>query len=280
MCFKPVKFYHKGDALFGVIQEVTHSSKLGVVFLHGWGGYRIGPQRLFVECARAFAQQGIPSLRFDFRGRGESEGSGVSIVDMMDDVAPACDLLIKESGVEKVILFGICSGGEVAIGASTSHNAIVGCVLCSTPVLGRQGRETEKEVIQKTSQHTLSYFRKLFLKETWRKLITFNVNYRLILKIICKDTRPDKSVLEVEKAVNRQVNHFISEFKGELLFIYGSHDPITKESLGKYSEICNDISMKSYIINGANHNFYGIKWRQELIKHTLDFMKLIELNLF
>ncbi|NQT52088.1 alpha/beta hydrolase, partial [bacterium] len=43
--------------LVGVLHEPEGEAKnAGVVFVHGWAGYRGGPHRMFVEAARRLAQ--------------------------------------------------------------------------------------------------------------------------------------------------------------------------------------------------------------------------------
>lgn len=45
-----------------------------VLFCHGYRGTAVGPNRFFVRAARALAEQGISSLRFDQYGSGNSAG--------------------------------------------------------------------------------------------------------------------------------------------------------------------------------------------------------------
>ena len=72
-----VKIESAGERLVGVWSEPEGGRRLPatVVTLHGWGGYRIGPHRMIVKLCRALADAGISSLRFDFRGRGDSTWS-------------------------------------------------------------------------------------------------------------------------------------------------------------------------------------------------------------
>ena len=59
----------------------------GVVLVHGWSGYRSGPHGILTFLGRELAAAGYATLRFDFRGRGESEGDGLqsTLVTMADD---------------------------------------------------------------------------------------------------------------------------------------------------------------------------------------------------
>ena len=70
-----VTFEREGARRVGVLHlPETRVGETGVVFLHGWSGCRLGPHRMFVTCARRLCATGVPCLRFDFGGRGDSEG--------------------------------------------------------------------------------------------------------------------------------------------------------------------------------------------------------------
>ena len=55
-------------------QPVENEKKTAVVFLHGWAGYRAGPHDLLVKIARHLTENGYDCFRFDFRGKGYSQG--------------------------------------------------------------------------------------------------------------------------------------------------------------------------------------------------------------
>lgn len=268
---KKISFINNNLRLNGVLNIPTNSpEKIGVIFLHGWGTYRIGPHRIFVNAAREFEKLGIPSLRFDFRGRGESEGetSNIRLVDMIDDTTVAINTMIKESGVKEIILLGLCSGGEVAVGSALSNPAVEGLILWSTPLLARESDVASDT--KKTATIAKSYWQKLFMAETWKKLARNNVNYRLIFKIIFGGflSKPEKTLKE------KELLELFKTFKGEALFVYGSNDPDTKFNMNSYSKLCdeNNISSKFCLIDGANHNFYSLNWKKELLNISSEWI--------
>ena len=78
---------------------------------------RIGPHRLNVRIARHFAQRGIPSLRFDTSGLGDSERStGTASVNaqFVADTRAAMDAAERQFGRRNFIMMGFCSGGDIA----------------------------------------------------------------------------------------------------------------------------------------------------------------------
>ena len=75
-----VNFTNQNNKLYGILHQPDFmgykevKKKYAVLFLHGWVGYRAGPHRLFVDLARKLCDDGFICLRFDFAGRGYSEG--------------------------------------------------------------------------------------------------------------------------------------------------------------------------------------------------------------
>lgn len=89
-----------------------------VVMLHGLGGDRSEYGRLFTLASRFFAAGGLASLRFDFRGNGDSDGdhAEVTITREVEDTFAAADYLrgLPEIDPERVSLLGYSLGGMVA----------------------------------------------------------------------------------------------------------------------------------------------------------------------
>jgi pimeloyl-ACP methyl ester carboxylesterase len=117
----------------GTLAKPEIHADTGIVFVHGWSGNRTGPHGLLTAVARSAAVNGYPSLRFDFRGRGESEGDGLqsTLVTMADDLVAAARVLLAQTGVRRLVYVGLCSGGNVTIGALKRLPRADGLVLLS-----------------------------------------------------------------------------------------------------------------------------------------------------
>ncbi|TSA86692.1 alpha/beta fold hydrolase [Deinococcus detaillensis] len=90
----------------------------GVVILHGFTGNRGGDHRLLPLLSRYLAERGIASLRFDFRGSGESEGdfSEMTVSREVEDAVAMVEYFkdLPEIDPERVMLLGFSMGGLVA----------------------------------------------------------------------------------------------------------------------------------------------------------------------
>lgn len=111
---EPVLF-GPASTLFGMLTRPTSGPSAPVACLMSNFGvtHHIGPHRIQVKVARDLAAQGIPTLRFDLTGVGDSPASGTAKnfeSQAQDDLRAAIDCLESKLGVKKVIIFGLCSG--------------------------------------------------------------------------------------------------------------------------------------------------------------------------
>jgi pimeloyl-ACP methyl ester carboxylesterase len=112
--------------------ESGQSGRLAVVMMTAGMTPSAGPFRLHVELARELADHGIPSLRFDLSGIGESFGVGAacrSIDRAALEASAALDFLQQELGCEQFVMFGLCSGADDSFHAALSDPRIIGVIL-------------------------------------------------------------------------------------------------------------------------------------------------------
>jgi len=255
--------------------EANGAGKRAVLFMHGWSGLRNGPQNLFVTIARRLAFVGYSSLRFDFRGRGESSGKGldITLADMVSDCTAAAEYLQKNCGVSKIILFGICSGGNTAIGSINNIPAVESLILLSVyPFAEAEGFNKN---LQKTKSSLKIYLGKIFEVNTWKKFIRGEIYWKSVASVIFGHFK--------KKPNNPKANeHFGSKHpmvsliqrKIPSLMIYGSADPETAGSIKYFTEFKDrhKLPIQFYEITGANHNFYSQKWADEIVESAVKFL--------
>src|SRR5688500_5345431 len=63
-----------GERLLGILSASQQPAKRGVLIVVGGPQYRAGSHRQFTLLARHLAEHGVPTLRFDYRGMGDSGG--------------------------------------------------------------------------------------------------------------------------------------------------------------------------------------------------------------
>lgn len=153
-----------GSSLVGVVSHAPTPGDLGLVLLVGGPQYRAGSHRQYVDLARAAAAAGVTTLRFDFRGLGDSEGELLDFKQGLqgDDIAAAIDALQAACpGIRRIALWGLCGGATAALLYLRSHGDPRVCGLAfANPFL-----QTLPGLARTQVKHY--YARRLFQREFW-----------------------------------------------------------------------------------------------------------------
>jgi dienelactone hydrolase len=107
-----------------------------VVVLNSGIIHRVGSNRVAVTLARAFAELGVTTLRFDLAGIGDSERRRdvPSLRDSVErDVTDALDFCAGKVGSQSFVLMGLCSGAYDAFHAARGDARVVGALLVDLP---------------------------------------------------------------------------------------------------------------------------------------------------
>ena len=269
----PVEIACEDGILRGILHrpEAGSAPRAAFLFLGGWSGDRQGPHRLFTDFARRLARAGCVSLRFDFRGRGESDGevAEAGIGTMTADAAAAVRWLAEELPPDTPLtLVAICSGCKVAISTAARHPEIRHLVLWSAEVMGSlRARDTN---LRKTLAALRAYARKLRRPETWRKLLTGRVRGGMVGKALARhETRSAD-----EARAEDEILSLFRRYRGRLRFIYGGSDPDGAPAAAAYSRFCtrHSIPYELDVIPHAGHSFYSVPWREELMRRTEEWL--------
>lgn len=141
----PFDVLYEGSLLSGVLAEpvAPEASNLPcAVFLNAGAVRRIGPHRMWVEVARRWAARGVPTLRLDIVGLGDSDDNPTS--DSLDDeflleaignqALVALDALEARGYTNGFILGGLCSGAYWGLHATLADERIVGLCMINLRV--------------------------------------------------------------------------------------------------------------------------------------------------
>jgi predicted alpha/beta-hydrolase family hydrolase len=104
----------RGQALAAVLHRPASSTQAGVIVAHGMLSSKDSPKHQKI-CARA-AKAGLMAIRFDFRGRGESEGDPerLTVSKEIHDLR-AVVAAMRELGALDISIVGSSLGGTVAL---------------------------------------------------------------------------------------------------------------------------------------------------------------------
>lgn len=173
---RAVAFDCEGEQLIGVVAlpDVSQArlATTAVLIIVGGPQYRVGSHRQFVLLARFLADNGVPCMRFDYRGMGDATGTADhGFEDVTPDIDAAIEALLHEAPcVERVVLWGLCDGAS-AICFSLGHNARVSGAVLLNPWVRTASSEARTML-----KHY--YLRRLFDKQFWAKLLRGGVSVR------------------------------------------------------------------------------------------------------
>jgi uncharacterized protein len=263
-----VELHRDGKTLRGILEGPADATGApGVLLLPGWGGVRTGPHGILRSAAERLAGEGYLCLRFDFLGRGDSDGavSDHDLSSQIEDAKVAAGYLREVRGCPRLALIGICSGGEVAVGSLYDGLRADAVALWSSPVFSADA--TFGRRAKKSASYLTSYIVKALRPSTWAKLFAGRVRFGIIKRVLLGGSTHQKK--EGERA-EIKAGETLAGGADHCLLLYGTADPIAEEAIERYTGLFErsgaDVTLRR--IEGANHGFYSGPWHAEVVART------------
>lgn len=142
---RPVGFDVDGDRVWGVLHEPLEPREGAPGVMMIAAGEACRTAFFYPALARRLARHGLPVLRFDPRGIGDSNGTrdydrlydffyGVEAGVLVPDTIAALDFFERECGINQILLIGLCGGAVTAVLASKTDLRVVGIVTLELPM--------------------------------------------------------------------------------------------------------------------------------------------------
>lgn len=167
-----VAFPAAGKQLFGILHRPDSPARKDAALLMIVGGpqTRVGSHRSYTLMARDLCDRGIPVLRFDYEGLGDSEGAFVGFSEAGPSLEAAVSFLAGRIGPQaRIVLWALCDGSAAcALQASRWKPPVAGLILCNPYVHSAQGKA------KAYLKHY--YIRRALDPSFWKKLLSFRVN--------------------------------------------------------------------------------------------------------
>lgn len=222
---RPLVFDGAGERLIGVICKPAGPADTGVLIMVGGRQYRAGSHRQFVLLARRLASADFSSLRFDFRGMGDSTGEPQGFETTDADIAAALAAFKTQCPyLKRVVLWGLCDAATAAVlyWQRTNDPFVAGLCLVN-PWL-----RTEVSLAQARVRHY--YVERLLAPAFWRKLLTGGVGLKASIGEYFSQRRMARRASQTGNA------DFITEtldglrhFPGALLVVLSGRDLVARE---------------------------------------------------
>lgn len=128
------KLFGPDGNLLGILASPPDAApaSLACLLLNVGVTHRVGPRRLNVKWARHLALRGVPSLRFDLSGIGDSPAAS-SRVNFREqailDMRSALDFVEKTTGIRRFVVLGVCSGAANGYWLAVKDARVVGLLM-------------------------------------------------------------------------------------------------------------------------------------------------------
>lgn len=282
-----ISFACEGCWLYGVLSlpaAGAQAARRGVVLVVGGPQYRVGSHRQFTLLARELARQGVPVLRFDYRGMGDSEGEMRDFLDVDADLRAAIDAFAAElPAMREVVLWGLCDAASAAMLYAQHDPRVAGLVLLNP------WARTEEGAARATLRHY--YLSRLKQAGLWRKVVRGEFDYAaaarsffsLCLNALRRTGTPDAdggdtpSSKSLPSLPQRMLSGF-ARFEGRTLIIISGADLTGREfadmaAAPAWRKLMTRKQVSRQTLPQADHTFSRPDWRDQVAQWTNDWLK-------
>lgn len=272
----PVVFDCEGCRLIGIVTLPETPAAAGVIIVVGGPQYRAGSHRQFTLLARHLAGQGIASIRFDYRGMGDSEGAMRNFEEVDADIRAALDTLQQHAPkLRRIALWGLCDAASAALYYAHTDARVTSLVLLNPWV------HTPAGAARARLKHY--YLVRLIQPSFWSKLLSGKIKVRESTQAIMSATQATAADTPTNPRhggpgyIARMLEG-LQRFRGEILFILSGKDMTAAEFIALSAQ--NKQWKKSYsspkisttTVKGANHTFAMREWRKQVESHTAHWL--------
>ncbi|MES2715280.1 MAG: hydrolase 1, exosortase A system-associated [Pseudomonadota bacterium] len=228
----PVVFDCEGSELVGMVHLPARVSGRGMLSIVAGGPqYRGGVCRMQVQMARHLADAGIPVMRFDYRGLGDSEGRFRGFQDVAADLGAAIQAFRAQvPGLQEVVLWGGCDAASAVLINAWRYPEVTGVVL-GNPWVHNPGTGDAVAV-----KH---YGQRMRDKDFWLKVLRLQYNPLPALATLLRRTwtrlagggsGTAGSVVDAPDApFVPRMRHGLQQFKGDVLFLMSGRSLLSRE---------------------------------------------------
>ena len=294
---QPFLFDCQADVLSGILHRSGSYAKTGVLIVVGGPQYRAGSHRQFVHLSRALAAEGIPVMRFDYRGMGDSSGDLLGFEHIDEDIRSAIDVFInRQPAIQQIVIWGLCDAATAAGFYAAHDKRVAGLVLLNPWVRSDEG---EAKAFLKHY-----YLQRIMSKQFWRKVVAgkFNV-YASTSSLVAKvrqvagkaELQPasqatNQTAILVNKVANnapasinlvQKLQTALKAYSGPVLLIISGNDLTAAEfddavhASKPFRKLLNQKRFSRIDLKSADHTFSRREWRDQVQTNTVDWISRI-----
>ncbi|MBA4175633.1 MAG: hydrolase 1, exosortase A system-associated [Leptothrix sp. (in: Bacteria)] len=269
----------KGERLVGIVSRPARTaSDLAVLVVVGGPQVRTGGHRQFTRLCRALGAAGLPALRFDVRGMGDSSGALHAFEHIDDDIAAAIGALQAHSpNVRRMVLWGLCDGASAALmyTQAQADPRVAGLVMVNPWV-----RSTETLARAHVKHY---YLNRLRQPEFWRKLLGGGVASKALHDLLgnlraARGAATAAAAVQAPPFQERMLNG-AEGFGGPVLWVLSGQDYTAKEFLElaaqepRWQAVLRRAQAERLDFADADHTFSTRANEDALVSATLRWLR-------
>ena len=280
---RALAFPCRGAWLYGILslpQAAITPPARGVLIVVGGPQYRAGSHRQFTLLARDLANAGIPAMRFDYRGMGDSEGELQNFENVDDDLRAAIDRFAAEvPGLSEVVLWGLCDGASAAAMYAPQDPRVTGLVLLNPWV------RTEEGAARATIKHY--YKDRLFDARLWKKIGSGQFDVKDSVRSLWDNVgkafgpKPDTGTPAAadDAPLPERMQGALTRFKGRVLVVLSGADLTAQEFAAlahrsaPWQRLLGTPRFTRQQIDKADHTFSRRPWQDQVSNWTRDWLR-------
>lgn len=268
----------EGASLAGILHDVdTKQPTHGVVIVVGGPQYRVGSHRQFLLLARHLADAGVPTLRFDYRGMGDSEGEARDFEGIQADIVVAIESMKHRYPlVRHWTLWGLCDAATASAFYAAQEPGVDGLVLLNPWVRTESG--------QSRAYIKHYYLKRFFSPAFWKKLLSGRFSWSKSMQDLGGNVQrayatTDAGGISVIAPLPERLLVALSRFNGQILFILSGNDLTAKEfeqaveQSAEWQALMQSNKVQTHRLDEADHTFSRRVWRDEVAATTTIWVK-------
>ncbi len=276
-----VLFSVGSEQLLGIVATPDTPIDCGVLIVVGGPQYRVGSHRQFLLLTRRLAAEAYPTMRFDYRGMGDSDGAMRSFEEVADDIGAAIDTFQRSCpSIRRVVLWGLCDAASSALlyAQATGDSRVAGLVLLNPWV------RSEASLAQTHIKHY--YGQRLLQREFWFKLLSGKLSLmqsvRGLVNSALKARGTSDNVESKSRSFQERMAEGLRQFSGRVLLILSGEDFTAKEFLeyaganAAWSGLLDTDRISRVELPDADHTFSAQALRSHVEDATLDWLASLE----
>jgi pimeloyl-ACP methyl ester carboxylesterase len=265
--------------MFAILSEPVGGARgdTALVLVNAGAVRRIGPNRMWVEAARRWAARGVPVLRLDIEGLGDSDGDPTRFEDTRElysadlalQVSAALDELEARGVASRFVVAGLCAGAFWAFHALHDDDRVAAACMVnlwaffwddSMPAAGEARR-----------------LRKLARPHGWFRLMRGHVSMRqirLVLKWLLRTPIEFRERRERRRAIADRLDNAFDHLRDagkHAVFVFGRGEPVYDdlEREGRLDRRDRWPNIEVRPIPARDHTFRAL-WLQERVHEAID----------